>query len=225
MKINVNTLPRLCGHRGMGSDEFQLSKYGKIKYNENTIQAFNNAFYNGIQMIELDVHFYNNEILVVHDYDKLTSNTLKLSKVVDMFNYNYYIDIELKYDNLPETQFNIFIEKLLFITAPIQNNVIYSSFSEKICNILIQQNRTVFFIFDRALFNLDKNQYKNLIYNIAKKYKYVVFDAELFNDLKYHLHIFDCIYLYGTDVNDIHIRQYFLNTVHGVILDDINNTK
>lgn len=225
MKINVNTLPRLCGHRGMGTNEFQLSKYGEIKYNENTIYAFNSAFNSGIQMIELDVHFYNNEILVMHDYDKLTPNTLKLIDIIDTINNNYYIDIELKYDNLSESQFNIFIEKVLSITAPIQKNVIYSSFSEKICDILIQQNCTVFFIFDREFFNLNKNQYEKLIYDIAKKYKYVVFDSELFNDLKNHLHVFNCIYLYGADVNNNHIREYFLNNVHGLILDDINIIK
>jgi glycerophosphoryl diester phosphodiesterase len=76
-----------------------------INYKQNAMDAFRSAFAHGAYGIELDIHFENNEFLVVHDY--LFDRNQKyptLKDVLNEFANKGRIEIELKvftYQSLP----------------------------------------------------------------------------------------------------------------------------
>jgi glycerophosphoryl diester phosphodiesterase len=78
--------PLLIAHRG-----------DTVNFAENTIQAFQSAFDYGADGIELDIQFYNNDLIVVHDYlfDR-NKNYPKLIKVLEKFIEKGRIEIEIK---------------------------------------------------------------------------------------------------------------------------------
>lgn len=73
------------GHRGaMGYCE------------ENTLFCFEKAIELGCDMIEFDVHIFNNEIVVVHDPPKKGREYPTLKSVIDLVDKRVKINIELK---------------------------------------------------------------------------------------------------------------------------------
>jgi len=63
---------------------------------ENTLFCFERAIDLGVDMIELDVHFKNNKLFVVHDIKDLNKKTPVLKEVLDLVNKRVKINIELK---------------------------------------------------------------------------------------------------------------------------------
>ena len=63
---------------------------------ENTLPCFEKAIKLGVDMIELDVHFKDNKLFVVHDIEDLNGNTPLLEQVLDLVNKRAAVNIELK---------------------------------------------------------------------------------------------------------------------------------
>jgi len=63
---------------------------------ENTLSCFEKAVELGVDMIELDVHYLNNEIIVTHDVPKERNDFPTLKSVFDLINKRVKINIELK---------------------------------------------------------------------------------------------------------------------------------
>ena len=82
-----------------------------VNFHENTLEAFQSAFEKGANGVELDIHYHNNELIVVHNYlfDK-HKRYLKLSEVLALFSKKGRIEIEVK---SMELGFLIPLKKLL----------------------------------------------------------------------------------------------------------------
>lgn len=79
-------IPLLIAHRG-----------DTVNFPENTIAAFHSAFEKGAKGIELDVQFYHNQLIVVHDYLFDNNKTYpKLSEVLNLFSGKGRLEIEVK---------------------------------------------------------------------------------------------------------------------------------
>ncbi len=73
------------GHRGaMGYCE------------ENTLFCFEKAIELGVDMVELDVHIFNNEIIVAHDSPQESGEYPTLKSVIDLVDRRVIMNIELK---------------------------------------------------------------------------------------------------------------------------------
>lgn len=68
-----------------------------IHHQENTLEAFQSAFEKGADGVEMDIHFYDGEIIVVHNYlfDQNKSH-LRLDQVLEKINSKGRIEIEIK---------------------------------------------------------------------------------------------------------------------------------
>ncbi len=68
-----------------------------VNHQENTMEAFTSAFGHGADGIEIDVHFYNGKLVVVHDYLFDRSKTYpNLSEVLTAFASKGRLEIEIK---------------------------------------------------------------------------------------------------------------------------------
>jgi glycerophosphoryl diester phosphodiesterase len=78
--------PLIIAHRG-----------DTVNCDENNLAAFKSAFERGADGIELDVQFFQNELIVVHDYlfDREKTYPL-LKKVLQEFSRNGRLEIEIK---------------------------------------------------------------------------------------------------------------------------------
>lgn len=68
-----------------------------IHFNENTLEAFDSAFLNGADGVEMDIQLRGNEILVAHNYLALGSDAYpRLSDVLGRLHSKGRLEIELK---------------------------------------------------------------------------------------------------------------------------------
>lgn len=79
-------MPLLIAHRG-----------DTISFQMNTLEAFISAFEKGAGGVELDVHLFNGEIIVVHDFlFDISKNHLKLEEILSKLSSKGRIEIEIK---------------------------------------------------------------------------------------------------------------------------------
>lgn len=83
---NILKMTLLIAHRG-----------DTISFQENTLDAFLSAFEKGADGIELDVHLFNSEIIVVHDFlfDR-SKKWPKLEDILEKINSKGRIEIDVK---------------------------------------------------------------------------------------------------------------------------------
>ena len=86
MKSSLHKPPLLIAHRG-----------DTISFPENTLEGFLSAFEKGADGVELDIHFYNNEIIVVHNYLFDGSKSYpRLEDILKRIHLKGRIEIEIK---------------------------------------------------------------------------------------------------------------------------------
>lgn len=66
---------------------------------ENTIKSFKKAIFLGVDMVELDTHYKDGELYVLHDVNRWNIETPTLAQIIEVVNRRVKINIELKGNN------------------------------------------------------------------------------------------------------------------------------
>lgn len=163
----------LIGHRGCGSN---LETSCNNKFEENTIDSFNQAHIEGADMVELDVHltkdgcvvvyhndyisnkricdlYYQEFLLLMNNKNEFANKPTSFSKILDALDDTIGINVEIKNCNLTD---NTYLPKLIqsvwkIIVEKNQNRIfIFSSFSPMACiyTKILSSNTNVFLLLD-----------------------------------------------------------------------------
>jgi len=148
---------------------------------ENTLLSFEKAIGLGVDMVELDVHFKNGKLFVIHNIEDLKKDTPILENVLDLVNKRAIVNIELKGDNTAEPTASL-IEK--YLNKNWQNNdFMVSSFKPKELNDFKKINPQIRlgFIVDNKKIDIVKTAQEIGVFcvNVSKK----IVDKELIDSL------------------------------------------
>jgi len=222
----------IIGHRGLA-----------ISHVENTIGSFEDAFKNGANAIELDVHLSEDHVPVVfHDFDlnrlahipskiyELSLSEIKnislgekqdriptLDEVINKF-YNKKIYIELKTIDDNGKRYNESLPEILFKKYGKSSNLVFISFDPKSLEELRSYSSDIPLGLD-----FEENSEKILPLNFLKKFmlnnkiEYFIPDIKSFSR---YIGILDNEFKnVPWVVNDISIVKEYLNNISGVITD------
>lgn len=218
-------------HRGAGASCYLKKLKCSIAAPDNSISAFLYAVQNNIKVVETDVLFIKDKLVIAHDKTKITENHLELSQLltnVEIMN-NLLFNWELK--SVHKSKVSDFVEMFLS-TVQLTSIFSLSTFDKNIYEklikheIVITNNIKVFFIVDKTTFN----QFTKIIKII--EIKHIVFDYEIINKMDKYSSLFDEYYMYGVELNRkeiieevININCDKINNFSGVIVDDIKMYK
>ncbi len=78
----------------------KIGHRGAMGYEEgNTIKSFKKAVFLGVDMVDLEVHFKDGKLYVLHDINRWKIGTPSLAQVIEVVNRRAKINIELKGEN------------------------------------------------------------------------------------------------------------------------------
>lgn len=182
----------IIGHRG----------YGNNIYGDNTFDAYNNAFKNGFDMIEMDIQLCKSgEIILYHDVylkNKLIQNlnycdiqSKGIHRLKDFFIKFYKPHMKLLFD-IKGGHENLLVHKILILCNTFNvnyTNILMSSFNKRIIQDLIEYQKIYNyklglisdnnFYYDEIKYQLDKIDFISINFEML-----LVCDSELINECK-----------------------------------------